>query len=182
MSQELVYLLLIFGLLVIPRALQRLKIPAPITCLLLGDGAMLAWGDRVHDPVEVLLSTLGISSMFLFAGLEVELQTLRRGVGRLLAHLLVRSLALVGVAWLGWRYLDLGWRAATLLAVARVAPSTGFILAARERLGLEESESSWVTGKPSAGDRLALAVLCVALQAGDMAGFALSSLAMLGLL
>jgi hypothetical protein len=41
-SKELVYLLLIFGLLVVPRALQRLKIPAPITSLLLGVGAMLA--------------------------------------------------------------------------------------------------------------------------------------------
>ncbi|HLT03348.1 MAG TPA: cation:proton antiporter [Pseudomonas sp.] len=182
MSQELVYLLLIFGLLVIPRALQRLKIPAPITCLLLGVGAMLAWGDRVHDPVVVLLSTLGISSLFLFAGLEVELQTLRRGVGRLLAHLLVRSLALAGVAWLGWRYLELGWQAATLLALALLTPSTGFILDTLERLGLDESERFWVTSKAIAGELLALAVLFVALQAGDMEGFAVSSLAMLGLL
>ena len=182
MNQELVYLLLIFGLLVIPRALQRLKIPAPITCLLLGVGAMLAWGDRVHDPVVVLLSTLGISSLFLFAGLEVELQTLRRGVGRLLAHLLVRSLALAGVAWLGWRYLELGWQAATLLALALLTPSTGFILDTLERLGLDESERFWVTSKAIAGELLALAVLFVALQAGDMEGFAVSSLAMLGLL
>src|SRR5690606_8646133 len=167
MSQELVYLLLIFGLLVIPRALQRLKIPAPITCLLLGVGAMLAWGDRVHDPVVVLLSTLGISSLFLFAGLEVELQTLRRGVGRLLAHLLVRSLALAGVAWLGWRYLDLGWQAATLLALALLTPSTGFILDTLERLGLDESERFWVTSKAIAGELLALAALFVVLQAGD---------------
>ena len=78
MNQELVYLLLIFSLLVIPRALQRLKLPAPITCLLLGIGAMLLWGEETHDPVVVLLSALGISSLFLFAGLEVEWQTLRR--------------------------------------------------------------------------------------------------------
>ena len=82
MNQELIYLLLIFGLLVVPRALQRLKIPAPITCLLLGVGAMLAWGARTHDPVVTLLSTLGISSLFLFAGLEVEFKALRRGLGR----------------------------------------------------------------------------------------------------
>src|SRR5690606_11607099 len=182
MSQELVYLLLIFGLLVIPRALQRLKIPAPITCLLLGVGAMLAWGDRVHDPVVVLLSTLGISSLFLFAGLEVELQTLRRGVGRLLAHLLVRSLALAGVAWLGWRYLDLGWQAAALLALALLTPSTGFILDTLERLGLDEAERFWVTSKAIAGELLALAVLFIALQAGDPMQFAAASGAMIALL
>ncbi len=77
MSQELIYLTLIFGLLVVPRALQRLKIPAPITCLLLGVGAMLLWGDDTHDPVVTLLSALGISSLFLFAGLEVDFDTLR---------------------------------------------------------------------------------------------------------
>src|SRR5690606_26021008 len=69
-SQQLVYLLLIFSLLVVPRILQRMKIPAPLTALALGIAAMLAWGDRTHDPVVVLLSTLGISSLFLFAGLE----------------------------------------------------------------------------------------------------------------
>src|SRR3546814_17483074 len=91
MNRELIYLLLIFGLLVIPRALQRFKIPAPITCLVFGIGAMLAWGVTTHDPVVSLLSTLGISSLFLFAGLDVDLPALRRGPGPLLAHLADRD-------------------------------------------------------------------------------------------
>ena len=182
MSQELVYLLLIFGLLVIPRALQRLKIPAPITCLALGIGAMLAWGDRTHDPVVVLLSTLGISSLFLFAGLEVEIQALRRGLGRLLVHLGIRVGSMLVVGWLGWRYMDLGWQAAALLALALLTPSTGFILDTLERLGLDEEERFWVTSKAIAGELLALAVLFVALQAGDPMQFAASSGAMVALL
>ena len=182
MNQELVYLLLIFGLLVIPRALQRLKIPAPITCLALGIGAMLAWGDRTHDPVVVLLSTLGISSLFLFAGLEVEIQALRRGLGRLLVHLGIRVGSMLVVGWLGWRYMDLGWQAAALLALALLTPSTGFILDTLERLGLDEEERFWVTSKAIAGELLALAVLFVALQAGDPMQFAASSGAMVALL
>jgi Kef-type K+ transport system membrane component KefB len=182
MSNELVYLLLIFGLLVIPRALQRLKIPAPITCLLLGIGAMLAWGDRTHDPVVVLLSALGISSLFLFAGLEVELQALRRGLGRLLVHLLIRIASLAAVGWLAWRYLDLGWQAATLLALALLTPSTGFILDTLERLGLDQEERFWVTSKAIAGELLALAVLFVVLQAGDPLQLGTASLEMLALL
>src|SRR5690606_8774444 len=90
MDRELIYLLLILGLLVIPRALQRFQIPAPITCLVFGIGAMLAWGVKTHDPVVALLSTLGISSLFLFAGLEVDLRALRRGLWPLLAHLAIR--------------------------------------------------------------------------------------------
>jgi Kef-type K+ transport system membrane component KefB len=182
MSNELVYLLLIFGLLVIPRALQRLKIPAPISCLLLGIGAMLAWGDRTHDPVVVLLSALGISSLFLFAGLEVELQALRRGLGRLLVHLLIRVASLAAVMWLAWRYLDLGWQASTLLALALLTPSTGFILDTLERLGLGPEERFWVTSKAIAGELLALAMLFLVLQAGDPLQLTIASLEMLALL
>lgn len=181
-SRDLVYLMLIFGLLVVPRALQRLRIPAPITSLLLGLGAMLLWGEQTHDPVVVLLSVLGISSLFLFAGLEVDWATLRKCAGRLLVHLAIRVAALFATAWLAWRYLDLGWQAAALLALALLTPSTGFILDTLERMGLAPDERFWVTSKAIAGELLALAVLFVALQAGDAAQLGMSSLAMLALL
>lgn len=182
MSRELTYLLLIFALLVIPRALQRFRVPAPITCLLFGLVAMLWLGDRTHDPVVVLLSTLGISSLFLFAGLEVDLHALRRGLWPLVAHLALRVGTLVLLGWLAWRYAGLGWQAAGLLALALLTPSTGFILDTLERLGLDEEERFWVTSKAIAGELLALAALFVVLQAGDPVQLGMSSLAMVGLL
>ncbi|WP_374554929.1 cation:proton antiporter [Thermomonas sp.] len=182
MSRELTYLLLIFALLVIPRALQRFRLPAPITCLLFGLAAMLWLGDRLHDPVVGLLSTLGISSLFLFAGLEVDLQALRRGLWPLVAHLALRVGTLVLLGWLGWRYAGLGWQAAGLLALALLTPSTGFILDTLERLGLDEEERFWVTSKAIAGELLALAALFVVLQAGDPVQLGTSSLAMVALL
>ncbi len=151
MNDELIYLLLIFGLLVVPRALQQFRIPGPITCLALGIAAMLAWGDKTHDPVVTLLSTLGISSLFLFAGLEVEFKSLRRGLGRLLMHLAIRLVALAGVGWLAWHFLGLGWQAASLVALALLTPSTGFILDTLAKLGLDEEERFWVTSKAIAG-------------------------------
>lgn len=182
MSRELVYLLLIFALLVIPRALQRFKVPAPLTCLLFGIGAMLAMGDKVHDEVIVLLGTLGISSLFLFAGLEVDLRALRRGLWPLLAHLAIRCVVLVGAAWLVWRYAGLSWQAAGLLALALLTPSTGFILDSLGRLGLAEDERFWVTNKAIAGELLALAALFVILQAGDPVRMGVSSAVMLAML
>lgn len=182
MNQELIYLLLIFGLLVIPRALQRFKIPAPITCLVFGIGAMLAWGVKTHDPVVTLLSTLGISSLFLFAGLEVDLRELRRGLWPLLTHLVIRMVTLTGAAWLAWHFLDLGWQASALLALALLTPSTGFILDTLERLGLDEEERFWVTSKAIAGELLALAALFVIMQAGDPMQLGVSTLVMLGML
>lgn len=182
MSHELIYLLLIFALLVIPRALQRFKLPAPLTCLLFGIVAMLAMGERAHDPVIVLLATLGISSLFLFAGLEVDPKALRRGMWPLLLHLLVRGGTLFGVGWLAWRYAALPWQAAGLLALALLTPSTGFIIDSLGRLGLSEEERFWVTSKAIAGELLALAALFVILQAGDPWRMGLSSLALLAML
>lgn len=178
MNNELIYLLLIFGLLVIPRVLQRFQLPAPITCLLLGLGAVLLWGERTHDSVIVLLSTLGISSLFLFAGLEVEITALRKELGRLLAYLTSQVACLVGVSWLGWHYLDLGWQAAALVSLALLTPSTGFILDTLERLGLNAEERFWVTSKAISGELLALAALFVVLQAGDPLQLVVSSGAM----
>ncbi|MEG0184831.1 MAG: cation:proton antiporter [Stenotrophomonas sp.] len=182
MSQELVYLLLIFALLVIPRALQRFSIPAPLTCLLFGIIAMLWLGDQAHDAVIGLLATLGISSLFLFAGLEVELAALRRGLWPLLAHLLIIAAALAGVGWLAWKYAGLAWQPAGLLALALLTPSTGFIMDSLSRLGLSEDERFWVTSKAIASELLALAALFVVLQAGDPAHMALSSTALLGMM
>lgn len=182
MSKELVYLILIFGLLVVPRALQRFRVPAPLTCLALGIGAMLWLGDGTHDPVVTLLATLGISSLFLFAGLEVDMQALRRGLWPLLAHLAIRSATLAGMAWLGWRFAGLQWQAAALLALALLTPSTGFIIDTLGRLGLDRDEQFWVTNKAIAGELLALAALFLVLQAGDPVRMGLSSLALLGLL
>ena len=181
MRQDLVYLLLIFGLLVIPRALQRFNVPAPITSMLLGVGAMLAFGDRVDDPVVALLSTIGISSLFLFAGLEVDPSTLRRGLWKLVLHLSLRVAGLVLVGWLGMRVFDLGWQAGALLSLALLTPSTGFILDTLERLGLSEDERFWVTSKAIVGELMALAVMFVVLQAHDPMQLGVSSLWMLGM-
>ena len=182
MSHELIYLLLIFALLVIPRALQRFSLPAPLTCLLFGIIGMLWLGDQAHDAVIGLLATLGISSLFLFAGLEVDLQALRRGMWPLLAHLVIRTGTLFGVGWLAWRYAGLPWQAAGLLALALLTPSTGFIMDSLSRLGLSEDERFWVTSKAIAGELLALAALFIVLQAGDPGHMALSSLALLAMM
>ncbi|WP_242110578.1 cation:proton antiporter [Luteimonas aquatica] len=182
MNRELLYLILIFALLVIPRALQRFKMPAPLTCLVFGIGAMLAWGGKSHDMVVGLLSTLGISSLFLFAGLEVDLRALRRGMWPLIAHLAIRVAGLIGVGWLAWHSFGLGWQAAGLLALALLTPSTGFILDSLARLGLDEDERFWVTSKAIAGELLALAALFVILQAGDPLQLGVSSLALAAML
>jgi Kef-type K+ transport system membrane component KefB len=174
-TTEVGYLTLILALLVVPRALQRFLIPAPLTCFAFGLGTALTLGDFGRDTTLALLATLGISSLFLFAGLEIDLPALRRGVGPLLVHLTMRSLALAGLTGAGMVVLELSWEPACLLSLALLTPSTGFILETLARLGLNDKERFWVTTKAIGGELLALLVLFVVLQSSSLERLAWSS-------
>ncbi len=90
--------------------------------------AAIFLGSFSQDATLALLATLGISSLFLFAGLEIDLQDFRRGKWPLLGHLAMRALMLVALGYLAMRYLGFTWQVAVLLGLAVLTPSTGFIL------------------------------------------------------
>ncbi len=178
-TNEVVYLLLIFGLLVIPRALQRFRIPAPLTSFGFGMIAAVFLVGFSQDATLALLSTLGISSLFLFAGLEVRGDALRRAMWPLLTHLFARIITLTSVAFAAMRFLDLSWQVSALLALALLTPSTGFILDTLARLGLTDDERYWVTVKAVGGELLALLVLFLVMQSGSFAQLGYASAALM---
>jgi Kef-type K+ transport system membrane component KefB len=182
MTGEVAYLLLIFGLMVIPRALQRFRIPAPLTSFGLGMAAAVFLGTFEQDETLALLATLGISSLFLFAGLEIDLDDLRRGKWPLLGHLVVRTFSLAAVGYGAMQFFGFAWQVAALLALALLTPSTGFILDTLSGLGLKEEERYWVTIKAVGGELLALLLLFVVLQSGSAETMALSSVALLAMI
>lgn len=179
---EYVYIALVLTLLIVPKVLQRFRIPAPLSAFAFGIGAGL-WVEGLHgDPTLSLLSTLGISSLFLFAGLDIEMDAFHRGRWPLLGHLALRATALAAAAWAGTAWLGLSWQSACLLGLALLTPSTGFILDTLAEQGLDEGERFWVAAKAVAGEILALAVLFVVVQSGSVADLALSSLALFAML
>jgi Kef-type K+ transport system membrane component KefB len=157
----------------VPGILQRIRLPPPLTCFLLGLALILAMpGVAHHDDAVHLLAALGISTLFLYAGLEVDLATLRQAVGPLSIYLLTRALSVAAVAWLAEWYLDMRWQDATLLALALLTSSTGFIIDSLDRFGLEPEERFWVTNNAISGELLALAIMFVVLNATDPVGLA----------
>jgi Kef-type K+ transport system membrane component KefB len=176
---SLVYLLVIFGLLVVPRALQRFLLPAPLTCIALGITAAIFFKSVADDSTLAVLSTLGIASLFLFAGLEVDMVEIRRQTPRLIGHLGIRGIVLVAAAWFAICYLHMPWQAAALLGLGLFTPSTGFILDTLPESGLEASEQTEVAISAIAGEITALLVLFVLSQAGSMRTLAISSAALL---
>lgn len=179
--QLLIYLGLLLGILVVPKALQRFRIPGPISCLFFGIAMSLWGGDYHHNQTLALLSVFGIASLFLFAGLEVSLSDLIKHKLPIFTHLLL-TLAIVAVcAGMGMQFLALPWPAATLVALALFIPSTGFILDSLSQFGLSESEQFWVSLKAITSELLALALMFIALQSDSVGHLVLSSGIMLAI-
>jgi len=178
-SHTLVYLGMILGLLVVPRALQRFRLPAPLTCFIFGIVAALLFKTAVDDRVLRVVATFGVASLFLLAGLEVDTVEIRRQFPRLLGHLGIRGLFLILGAWLATRYLHMSWQPASLLVLGLLTPSTGFILDTLPQSGLTESEQSEVSINAVAGEISALLVLLFLSHADSMQELAISTGALL---
>jgi Kef-type K+ transport system membrane component KefB len=180
-TQELQYLLVIVGLFLVPRLLQRFKIPSAITCLALGAVLGLGFGKFHDDGAVPLLSTLGIVALFLLAGLEVNLAELRRGLFITSCYLLVQVLLLSLSTWLSLQLFDLGWRAAFLLSLAIFTPSTGFILDSLSAFGLSPTQQYWVKTKAITSELVALLALLLVVQSTRAQDLALASVALIGM-
>ena len=178
-SRTLVYLGMILGLLVVPRALQRFRLPAPLTCFIFGIVGAVLFKTTVDDHVLAVVATLGIASLFLLAGLEVDLVEIRHQLPRLTGHLATRGVFLVASAWLAIHYLHMSWQAASLLGLGLLTPSTGFILDILPHSGLTESEQTEVSINAIAGEIIALLVLLILSHADSVQSLAVSTGALL---
>lgn len=177
-STELSYVLLLFGLFVLPRFLQRYRIPSAITSLGLGAVLGMGFGLFRHDPTVELLSSFGIVALFLFAGLDAELDDLRREARILAEHLVIRLAMLAATAMALQSAFTLEGRSAVLLALALLTPSAGFILESLDGLGVSERERFWIRSKAIASELVALAVLFVTLQSTSAIRLTASALAL----
>jgi Kef-type K+ transport system membrane component KefB len=179
--KELQYVLLLFGLLVLPKMLQRYRVPSAITTLVLGVGFGAGLGIFLQDETVHLLSTFGIAALFLFAGLDVDARALRRGARVLVEHLGIVTLTLAVAATVIAMLMPIGVRASVLVALAIVTPSTGFILESLSSLGVSKEEAYWIRTKAIASELLALCVLFVTLQSTSAARLGLSAIALLAM-
>ena len=75
MTEDIRLFILIASILLVPKILLRFRLPSGITAILLGlaAGVGLDWYD--NSQTLYILGTLGITSLFLFAGMEVEVSS-----------------------------------------------------------------------------------------------------------
>jgi len=181
-GSELGYVFLLFGLFVVPRVLQRWRVPTAISSFALGVGAGSGLGVFNHDQTLHLLATFGIVGLFLFAGLEVVVSDLRRSASILAQHLAVRVAMLAVVAGVLSYSLGLDTRQTALISLALLIPSTGFILDSLGSLGLTNEEAYWVKTKAIATELLALIMLFVVMQSSSATRLAGASVVLVALI
>lgn len=177
--RELTFIALLFALFIVPKALQRYKIPGAITSLVMG-GMANAFGMFPDDPTLHLLSTLGIVALFLFAGLEIDGPEMRRNVSALTLHAAIWAALATATAVVAGLALGVTPRAAALLALALVTPSTGFILSSLAGFGLTTAEQRTVKTYAIGSELLALSGLFFVLQSTSLGHLALAIGAMVG--
>jgi Kef-type K+ transport system membrane component KefB len=154
---------LLFALFLIPKMLQRFRIPGAITALLMGFAASLL-GLFGNDVTLRLFSTLGIVSLFLFAGLEIDGAELRRNVKPLALHAAIWTALAIMTAVAASAVLDVPARTAALVSLALVTPSTGFILSSLSSFGLAPVEQKTVRTYAIGSELIALTALFFILQ------------------
>lgn len=180
MSAELTYVALVFALFVIPKALQRFRIPGAVTSFVLGVAASQL-GLFAGDPTLRVLGTLGIAGLFLFAGLDVDLRDLRRGAGVVAQHVAIQALLVTAAAGAAMTVFGVDWRAGALVALGLLTPSTGFILDSLPSFGLDGPRAFWTRTKAIATELVALAVLFVVLQSSSAVRLATTTAALAAL-
>ncbi len=180
-ERDLSFVLLLFVLFVVPKALQRYRIPGAITSLVMGTGATFL-GLFHDDPTLHLLSTFGIVALFLFAGLEIDARQLRHNSRALTLHGVLWLALLVITACIAMFGFGASPRASTLIALALVTPSTGFILSSVSSFGLSQAEQLAVKMYAVGSELLALAVLFLILQSTSAEKLVIAMLAMAGVI
>ncbi len=182
LTSEFIYVGLLFALFVVPRVLQRYRIPAAITSLALGAGAGMGLGLFQDDSTLKILSTFGIVSLFLFAGLDVDFAELRGQTVVLIQHLVIMLVTLALVVAGGMQFLHFDIRTAMLVGVALLTPSTGFILNSLDQLNVDLSARNWVKSKAIASELVCLVILFTTIRSTSAASLTNASLALLGII
>lgn len=176
---EFRYPFLIFCLFVIPRFLARYKIPLAVSAFSLGVFVSLGFDVFDRDSTVRLLSSLGITSLFLFAGLEVNLKEAKKHFRVLTEHLVIKLGLLVGAVWLLNYFLPLQIRPAVLYALALLTPSTGFILDSLDSGQMPSDRVFWIKAKAIAAEIIALVAMFFTVKSASAYELSISLLALI---
>lgn len=173
-SPEALALFGVVGVHLVPKLLQRVRIPPPVTALGLGALANMLVPTLAHDATLGLLSTIGIAALFLFAGLEIDPEVLGARPALLVSGLVAHALAITAATLFGTFGLHLDLAPAMLLALGVATPSAGFIMDGLAGLKATPVERHGIRDTALVAELLALVIFFTVTQSESPFRFAIS--------
>ncbi len=180
-GREFQYLALFSSVLILPKMLLRFGIPSGITSLVLGCLCVNFLGWFESDQLVLMLARLGITSLFLFAGMEIEIEELKSNLKPLLIYIGKSLLIMIGAALVSIYVLNVSFQVALIISVALFTPSAGFILSSLRNYELSEQEVFWIKLKAISKEVAAIIVLFIALQLNDIESLFITKAIFIGL-
>lgn len=181
-SSELQYILLFVTLILLPKILLRFRIPVGISSLAIGAIVGMSLGWFQNDLLIDILAKLGITTLFLFAGMEVEVDEIKKDLPTISKFLLKTLVFIFICAGIFTKVLDLEFRPSLILAIGVLTPSAGFILNSLKLFQFKPSEEYWIKSQAISKEIVAILIMFIALQADDLRTFLISKAVLLVLI
>ena len=174
-THDLEYLALFSFVLIFPKVLLRYQIPSGITALFIGVVAAYFDPKLKTDQLFKFLSQIGITSLFLFAGLEIEIKELKENRSYIFKYL-IQSFIILGFMSFGMhRITQFPVQDSIIFCLGIFTPSAGFIINTLKTYDLTDYQEYWVKSKAISKEILAILILFLAMQGGDLKTLAISS-------
>lgn len=174
LSKDLQYLVIFSLVLLLPKILMRFKVPTGISAFAIGAIAAYMYPQIHSDQLVRFLAQIGITSLFVFAGMEVNFEELKEE-RKYLTGYIIKSLIFIGLASVGLNYyFDLSAQNSLLLALGILTPSAGFIINSLHSFKIGEDQEYWVKSKAISKEVISVILLFIALQANDLKSLGLS--------
>lgn len=175
-TKDLEYLIIFSTVLLFPKVLLKFKVPSGITALVIG--CIFGYYDSAiqTDQLFRFLAQIGITSLFVFSGLEVNFEEFKEDKDYLIKYS-VKSLLILAAITFGLKeVLDLSVQNSLILGLGIFTPSAGFIINSLHSFKIGEDQEYWVKSKAISKEVIAIIVMFVALQSHDLKVMAFSTL------
>jgi Kef-type K+ transport system membrane component KefB len=164
MDNQTVGLIAFFLVLTLPKLLERLFIPAGISALGLGVLSYIFFPFFREDEVLKFLSVAGITSLFLFSGLEIKVEDLKSDKKALIKYVVVFLLILFVVSSSLYLFLDFNIQESVIYSLGLVTPSSGFIISSLSFFKMDKDQEDWVKPRAIVKEVVSIFLLFIILQ------------------
>ncbi len=176
LTSDLEYLAIFITVLILPKILLRARIPSGITALVIG--VIFAHYDPSINKESLFrfLSQIGITSLFLFAGLEVDVKELKEDKPYLIKYLSKFVIVLALITYGFSVTLGIPLQSSLIFSLGICTPSAGFIMNSLHSFNVNEDQEYWIKSKAISKEVISILLLFVALQWSAPKSMLISSL------